>query len=133
MLLIKMLNIFRSQLIHVIVEYVEKWWADLIVVIICNGKYSIIVIIWCRIRHVVHEKPWYFQNPINICHCWIYVKRMSWFNSRHCFNVSKRVGKNMIECNNIYNNNVKIVLKLVNSIEIVLLRSSENNIFKIWW
>ena len=36
----------------------------------------------------------------------------------------------MIECNNIYNNNVKIVLKLVNSIEIVSLRSSENNIFK---
>ena len=43
---------------------------------------------------------------------------------------SKRAGNNKVECNNIYKNSIKIVLKFVNSIEIVLLRSSENNIFK---
>ena len=39
-------------------------------------------------------------------------------------------GNNKIECNNIYKNSIKIVLKFVNSIEIVLLRSSENNSFQ---
>ena len=43
-----------------------------------------------------------------------------------CFCENNGAGNNKIECNDIY----KIVLKFLNSIEIVLLRSSENDIFQ---
>ena len=50
------------------------------------------VIIWCLLRYyikiehyVVQKNARDIQTPVGTCHCKIYVKIMSWFDSHYLF------------------------------------------------